>query len=526
MPNILTFIKFLLFAALNLTICVTICPAQNKTDIEVTAQAAAETARGGETFSYTVTVKNIGPAKATRVILMQDGNSGETSASPSAGTCALLKESSQIPTPFQCRLGDLEKGESVIINFSIKIHDFGGEPEESMNSPTALPTLPDFNQSPESQADQSKTTLADIDVSAEETDENSENNRAVVRAELLPSKNLPPRVAVISPKSEIVIVKPISKSLEVPLIIKAFDPDGKITKVRVLEQNFQIIIEDNQYKFVFGGKKYTAQEAEDRHEELASYFGGDAVQNSDGTYGYVWKSPRYGKNRVSIDAVDDGGRTGSTTLEIEVKSDAAIEIVAPQNEQLFPPNSNVTIETISKISDGVTPQVRLLGTQPTYPMNFTDLPLMRQVSKTGNTYKHQFIWKGVKEGVYDLVPMVLENDQDTNTTGFVRIVVAEPRVIKITSLKNGQVFDAQKPVEIKIEARDSKGGIVNDEFELMIDGKSYVKINNSLCENCMPKSYIWNPPFLTKGIHTVQIIAKNFQGIKLGQSETITIKVK
>lgn len=113
-------LQYLLLASCALLLFGSICPAQSKVELEVAAQAASETARGGETFSYRVTVKNTGGAKATNVILMQDGNQGEVSAVPSAGTCALFKESSQLPTPFQCRLGDIEKGETVSINFSIK----------------------------------------------------------------------------------------------------------------------------------------------------------------------------------------------------------------------------------------------------------------------------------------------------------------------------------------------------------------------------------------------------------------------
>lgn len=518
--------KNLLMFSLILSFFGAICFAQeekeNKFDLEVTAQAASETARGGETFSYTVTVKNTGAATATNVILMQDGDLGETTASASAGVCALLKESAQIPKPFQCRLGDIEKGESVIINFSIRLKHFGGEPEEYNRSPVMLPSI--TGQSENSK----KSIIADINVTSEETEANTENNIVTIRAELLPSTNLPPRIEIVLPKVESTYIKPLTKKLEIPLLIKAFDPDGKITKVRVNEQNFQIIIEDNQYKFVFGGKKYTAQEAEDRREELEQYFGGDAVSNGNGTYSYVLKNLKYGINRVFVDTTDDGERFASTSLEIEVKSDATMEIVSPVAEQVIAPGTNLTFETASKFGNGITPQLRILGVQEEnfIPKTFAEVPLMQQVSKTGDAYKHQFVWKVPKEGDFEFTIIAFENGEDTKTSQFVRITGAYPRIIKFISLKNGQVFDSQKPIEIKIEARDSKGTIVPDRFDLLIDGKKFVEMNNSLCEECLPKSYIWSPPFLTKGTHTIQVIGRNWRGIELGKSEVITITVK
>ena len=114
----------------------TICFAQGKVDLEVKVQTSSETARGGEIFSYTVTVSNIGSSKASNVILMQDTGNGRVSATPTVGECRILKESQQIPTPYQCLLGDIEQGATVVINFEIKIMDFGGEEriENSANS--------------------------------------------------------------------------------------------------------------------------------------------------------------------------------------------------------------------------------------------------------------------------------------------------------------------------------------------------------------------------------------------------------
>jgi len=532
MKYILNFLKNLFFVSGILIILGASGFAQSEADLEVSSLTSSQSVRGGEKLIVTVTVNNVGQKSAENVYFglnfqLQDSI---VSAIPNRGKCEIQKGNQHVV----CRLENLKNGESVSAAVEIKVDHFGDISQPANDdrlpdiSPGNLPVDPlgTITTDPVKNLSQPDGGR-DIDIyffaNSESIDANRENDDGRITIRALPSKNIPPRVELVSPKNESVRIKPLNKTLEIPLVIKAFDPDGKITKVRVVEQNFQIIFEDNQYKFVFGDKKYTGQEAEDHKEELAQYFGGDAAPNGDGTYGYIWKNLRYGRNRVFIEAEDDGERGDVTYLDIEVKSDATIEVVSPKKDRIVSPGSTVTFETISKFGEGVTPQIRIMGMEESPITKLTDLPVMKQVSKNGNVYKHQFTWKVPEERDFDFSIIALENGEETNITETFRIIGAYPRVIKFVSLKNGQVFDSAKPIEIKIEARDSRGVVVPDEFDLLIDGKKFVEMNNSLCEQCFPKSYIWRPPFLKKGTHTIQVIAKTWRNVELGKSELISI---
>jgi uncharacterized repeat protein (TIGR01451 family) len=548
MNNILRFVKNILPALFIIPLFGIFCLAQSKVDLEVTAQAASETARGGEMFSYTVTVKNIGSAKASEVILMQDGNSEETSAVSSAGTCALLEESQQLPKPFRCMLGDIEQGESVIINFSIKFRDFGGEEEDgNVRVPMMLPSLERRELSEEEKANLSKTTVADINVSAEENENDRDNNRTEIKAELLSSKNKAPHVQIISPKSDEAIPRQVNKPFEVTLTIKAFDSDGKIEKVIVHDPAYErkydwtTVFEDDQYKYLYEGKKFTRKEFEE-YLEASKPPERLATKTGANTYTYALKNSRFRENVISITAVDDGGRMDFTSTIFIVEGDAKVEIVTPKNEQVFAPDATITIETSSKINDAALNNLRIMATRNDYiSPEWSDYPLLELISKTGNTFRNRYILKNLPEGNYNLKAILFNDKNPTNFSESVRIIIAEPRVIKITSFKNGQKFEQDKPIMLRVEAIDIKGNMIHDNLALMIDDKQYGEISNSWTNELTPPyKKIIDPKIefnildkisLEKGFHKIQIIAKeNDIGLNtkaiLGKSEIITINVK
>ncbi len=172
----------------------TIVFAQDKVDLEIKVQTASETARGGETFSYTVTVNNIGSAKATDVIMVQSEPKTTEFVSfvPNKGACEIIDiDPGRADRMLNCKFGDVESGESIIIAITLKIHDFGDISEDAKYVVYVLGDL---------EANSDKTTLTYIDVYPKEEEENKENNSAKISARLLPSKNIPPRVEIITPK--------------------------------------------------------------------------------------------------------------------------------------------------------------------------------------------------------------------------------------------------------------------------------------------------------------------------------------
>ena len=131
--------------------------------------------------------------------------------------------------------------------------------------------------------------------------------------------------------------------------------------------------------------------------------------------------------------------------------------------------------------------------------------------------------------------MLFDGEVPTLYAKGVTVFVAEPRIIKIFSLKNGQEFEEGMPVKVSIDATDAKGRVVvEDEFELIVDGKHKATIYNSWTnapatpyEMILDKNYGYELSNLEKGIHTIQVIAKRTHyDVKLGESAIITIKVK
>lgn len=516
-----------IFSVLCLTFFVcTIVFAQDKVDLEIKVQTASETARGGETFPYTVTVSNIGSTKATDVIFIQYGPEEAifVSGVPNKGNCEIGKGTSNTERALRCMLGDMEAGETITTVVELKIEEFG-DISESENRIQDLPKTLQGN----SYSDNS--FLGHVSVYPKEEDVNEENNNAGVSVRLLPSKNIPPRIEIVSPKQDAVFVKPLNKEIEVPIVIKAFDVDGKIAKVTIGDNSrFQFVFEDNQYKCVVDGKTYTKEELEKAYEDETFLNSLEIRANLTGkdTYTYIAKKFKYGANWIFITAIDDGGRTTSYSIAINIKRDATVEIVSPKSQQIFAPNSTITVETTSQINDSQLSQLRIIGTRNNYFYpDTTSIPLLKKVSKNGNTFKHQFVWENVPEGIYNLQVMLFDGEYPSYYSKELTVIIAEPRVIKITSIKNGEEFESGENVEIKVEVRDKKGQVVDDKLELLIDGKSYSdNINNSLCGGCMPKSYIWQSPYIEKGIHKIQVVAKYQNGTISTQSEIITIKVK
>ena len=498
--------------------------AQNKVDLEISVQPSSATARGGELFSYTITVSNIGSAKATDVNLINVAEGLITFVSNSAGRGACRLDKPDYKTNLYCSVGDLEAAETVTILVQIRIADFGDTSDSSKAELPdglldALEALGDKSRKSNIQVNSIGTVWG----SAQEAEENIENNQAGIYVQLLPSLNNPPRIEAVSPKNDAVVIKSVKESLEVTVVVKAFDPDGKIERVTIPKGDYQIDWEDR--KYIIEGKKYTDEDIRSDPNYFRRFFEMEIKPSSKDTYTFVLKNVKYGRNIFFVSATDDGGRSASLRLDFTIKSDAEIEISMPQNEQVFTPSSTITVEATSKISDSAIKKLILRGTKEFY--SDTNPPEMRQISKAGNIYKHQFIWKNLPEGVHSLRVVLFENGLETNSSDEVRIVVAEKRVFKVTSLKNGQEFESGKNIEIAVEIRDIKGQIVCDELELLIDGKPYSSaINNALCENSFPKSYIWQAAYIEKGVHAIQIIAKNQYSMKLGESEIITIKVK
>lgn len=521
--------------------------AQGKVDLEVKAQPGSKTARGGETFSYAITVTNIGTTKAKEVILITEPSDSNRLMTivrgiSSKGTCEI--EEHPYPAKLRCLIGNLEPDEIVTIPVEAKIAEFGGEYETEAQRASSKKFTEAFARfggfSDGVKENPAGSSLGNIDVSAAEPEDDRQNNRTEVFAHLLPSKNIPPRIEIVSPKSTSPVVKPLNKKIDVPVRVKAFDVDGTIRKVTVSLSYYvpwRLYLEDDgTFRYLFEGKKYTNEELMQLQQKgweglierekagTLIYPENHANLISKDTYQYVLKDYGYGENTARICAYDDGGRSECTSTRFNVKSDSEIKIASPINKVL-PPNSTVTIKSISKVNPGINAKVILYGLNGETSYQDSS-PLMTQISRSGNTVIHRFLWKPKNEGPYYLRTRLYENGEHTETEDAVGIIIAEPRVIKITSIQNGQECLSTNPCRIEVYARDSKGKVINDNLEILVDGKSFNPIHSSDCEFCGPKSVSLNRAGLEKGTHIVQIVAKHDRETESGRSELYTVTIK
>lgn len=298
-------------------------------------ETAVKSIYGGEKFTITVKAVNHSSQTATETYFnlnLNDDNSSLlviSSAIPSQGKVEFYNEKRRVI----CRFGDIKGGETAIAKIELQIAEFGDVSQIDKELYAKLSTLSESARIAMSnfqrrlgKDDKSEEIYIRGSVGEAEFEENLENNTFRFHIKAFPSKNIPPRVEIISPKNEAVFNKPADKTLEVPIIVRVIDPDGKSEKVvLVIQPNVSYIWEDNQQKFIINGKKYTYQEMQGKVEQFLRFFEMKLKSESEDIYTVTLKDLSYGKNTFLIKATDDLGREGIAQLDITVKDDTIIE---------------------------------------------------------------------------------------------------------------------------------------------------------------------------------------------------------
>lgn len=497
-----------------------LCFAQDKIDLEVSVQTASNTVYGGENLLYSVTVHNLGKSKATEVSLTQFTKKKIISAIPTAGSCRQIEIENRSDLPFECELGDIEPNQSVIINFEINIEDFGGQ-NETDNSDARKRQIDSTkkliesiqNMSGNTEIKSVGTSIAKFIVSADnQQEDNKENNRTELFATLLPSKNLPPKVEIITPKQEEIIIRNSKKLTKVVFIIKAFDLDGEIKKVVVSPQQFKISIEYPENKIVVDGKKYSVKEIEENKELYQKVYGYEAVKTGKDTYTFTLENPQYGLNNVFVSAFDNGNRKATDSVRLMVQGDNSIEFTTPGKDSLINPNTDLTIEAAIKLNDGIPTEVLLFGFG-----GCCEKYQMKQISRNGNSYIFHYILKNITKGDYAPRILLTEDSGAFTYSQHLEFKVTEKPQIRINSPKTKQVFNHHQKIPLEVESFDSDGTI--ERVIIYIDGE-------------IERDFFWDKenkngtiPYLRKGTH--KIYAKAVDDMNVGtDSEPIIIIVQ
>jgi hypothetical protein len=325
------------------------------------------------------------------------------------------------------------------------------------------------------------------------------------------------------------------------LQINAFDPDGTITKVSVADPqffpSFETFYEDGVRKVRIQDKVYTFEEFEENPGLFPSPER-PASKTGPGAYTYTLKNLRFGYHVINVTAQDNLGRQTFTTVRFTAVGDAKIGFYGLQDKQVIHPAEFIKLQTVSTINDPGLSDLRIVVNPPGYNFwDFASMPRPRRVSTTGNISRHEYLWKAPEEGQYNLWLYLLDNSGFPTNEERIEVTVAEARVIKITSLKNGQEVGWNENPVLSVDARDIKGRHVDDELMILIDGKNEGRISSSWQPDPeKPGQYRLDPGPVRKiylaqsGPHTIQIVAKlkqfAFDGPEVGRSELITVTVK
>ncbi len=515
---------------------------QAKVDLDLKVQAGSDTARGGETFSYSITASNLGTKPAKDVILLNDElRLGKfISGVPSQGTCEVAEIHYQ--PALRCYLGNLDPGGSVLILVETKLNEFGGEFPDTAgiaNDPWGddsrvweiegrlIENLKATIGERGNSANDLLSRLVSVVISSEDKDEQEDNNRTYIAVKLLPSKNLPPRINIISPKADFILTKPVNRKAELPIEFTVVDPDGSISKVTASDEQsarFQYVVEDGEAKMVINGRKFTKEELTEASmdQEFLDSLRTVVNPHAKDTYRFIVKNFIYGPNHVHIEAHDNGGRLQVKTFTFEMKSGSEMKMTV-SGGNIVAPGTPVVVETETTVPAGVVPKVKLHGTDSQIWTNPVE---MNYFSRVGTKYIHRFVFRQPSEGIYELRSVLEENGEYTNVNVFERVVVAHPRTIKITSIKEGQDCTEIEPCRIEVYARDANGAVIHDELKILVDGKEYGSIKRSDCQMCEPKSVTLRMPYIGKGIRKIQIVARHPFGPELGRSGIYTLNFK
>lgn len=538
MPDVSLLNKILLVSIVSLFV-VSNCLAQNKVDLELTVQSAAKSVRGGENFAYLITVRNIGSAKVTdvRVNQHEEEMTPFIAYAPSKGTCEVKERRGFVgDRNLVCHLNDIEAGETVVISVEMQILDFGDvslienensfEINEKLQNRVNKKPLEDFANSMSAQEmAQLKTQQNSIgyaSVSAKELEENTENNQAEISVERLPSKNIPPRVKILSPQENAMVTRHSGKLTTVTLTIKAFDPDGTIEEVGVRANQINPSVEHPLTHVIIRGKEYSIEELQNNPTLLEQAEGGKAIKTGKDTYTYTIENPNYGINTVQVGAIDNGGRGSGASIQFTVKGDNSIEFTNPVKNAVIKPHTDISIETTCKLNDGKLVGLQLMGARLdgySFASTFDEVP-MKLLSAQGGVYRHQYTLKNAEKGVYNLRVYLTEDSGAFTYSEDVRFTVSEKPTVKINIPNAKQIFKENEEIPFTVKAADADGRVKS--VTVLVNGED--KNNNWRTDDngSYRNGYFYS---LRKGTYTMTAKVKDDLDVE-AESEPLTIVVK
>jgi len=396
---------------------------QDKPVMELKGETAVKSVRGGEKLLYTFTVTNQSGVTAKDVTLIHRYHGALISTNVSQGEYDKNHRKYGVLQPtIWAHFGDIQGYASAILTVEIKIFEWGGEETYSDKVPSLLPEyIERITGRKNDETIPPGATRLEIDYPGffcGECVKPEENSHRVISVIVLPSKNLPPRIKIITPTDDRKIARTVGRAGEVTLQITASDPDGSIEKVRVDDSEFfapnDFFYEDGVRKIKIQGKVYTVEELEENPEPY-KYYERLATKTGPGTYTYTLKNLRFGYHVVHVIAYDNGGRDTSDTVRFTMTGDAKIGFEGLVDNQVVHPAEFVKLTTVSTINDSKLSDLRInIAPFGEHFFDVSTMPQLRKISSAGNVYRHEYLWKAPAEGAYNLRLVLLDHGLPTN----------------------------------------------------------------------------------------------------------------
>jgi uncharacterized repeat protein (TIGR01451 family) len=392
-------------------------PPPGTADVAISTSHAPSQVVAGNEVTYTLTVANAGPDTATGIRLANGiPPTGQfVSVNSSQGTCVFHEGR------IVCKLGTLGAAANATVTVVSRLTEGG------LQIPPGGSTVNNI-----------------VDVRANETDVDLNNNTATESATVLPDPNPAPTVNVSSPVSGELFVAPAN----ITLTAQATDSNGSIATLEFYDQGELIAAGTSQ-----GG----------------------------GTYTLSWTGVPAGVHSIVAVATDNLGRkTVSDASSIVVNGAANVAIVSPEESMDFSTTGSIPITASATLAGGTITKVEFYASGQLLGVGTTSGPNL-----------FSYTWVHPSSGEYVLVAVVTDNAGVTTTSLPVRAFVKRnlAPTVSLTGPANGAIFATPASVSISATANDGDGSVAGVDF--YANGS---KIGSGVAANATQFNFTWSSP--------------------------------
>lgn len=255
--------------------------------------------------------------------------------------------------------------------------------------------------------------------------------------------NLPPRVHIVEPENEEVILGPTN----VEVCAAAFDPDGTVTSVQF-----------------FSGTNSLGTVPAPPVIYVTNEFGVFPIKEP---FCLTWSNAPVGAHVLTAVATDNGGATAtSAPVSINIVTDLPprVHIESPENGSSYLAPANIRISADASDPDGTVAKVQFFA--GTNSLGVVTTPTVISNSWYVDS-DYSLTWSNVPAGTYTLTAIAMDNAGMTSTSAPVHVTVFPPPSPKVTITypRNGQIFfSAPRNINICAFERYFTNPIVNVRF--------------------------------------------------------------